>query len=463
MTTPLLKALKAHAKKAPLSYHTPGHKSGRILPKAFAPWRDLFAYDLTEVAELDELSQAQGVLKDSQEMGARILGAEAFRYLVEGSSLGLQAIILACLHQKEIFVPSNAHRSILHGLILADARPIFIAPDQDPRSGRPLELSPESLRKAAEAHPSCRHLLFVSPTYHGDCGQGPALIREGKALGLKVFCDAAHGAHFPFHDALPEDALSLGADACVFSAHKTLPVATQGAYLVVKDASLVNPIDRALRLLQTSSPSYLLLASLEAGLAMMAEEGSHIISQGLAEIAAFEDQAAELSAIDFQAVCSGRDPFKLYIEVLKGSPYLLQSFLEDRGIMMEMTDPGGVLAMLPLDGGLEPLLEALKVYESLALEAYLPPILPLPEAPQGGGSSMAEAFFGPQESLPLKACAGRRAAETISMDPPGTAFVLPGSLIKAYHIQALQAAGIDPNRPTAVCLESSYEHAKIKG
>lgn len=464
MQTPLLDGLRAHVTRQPQSFHTPGHKSGRLLPPALAPWARLFAYDLTEVEGLDDLSHPQGILKASHEMAAQVYGAEAVRYSVGGSSLGLHALILGLASGREVFVPANAHRSILHGLILAHAKPIFLAPAYDRQTGRPLDLDPGSLEKACRQHPDCRHLIFVSPTYHGDCTHTAEVLALAKARGLMVLVDAAHGAHFPFHPALPEDVLTLGCDACVLSAHKSLPVATQGALLAFQNPDIIAPVARALRLLQTSSPSYLLLASLEAGVAMMGQHGHDLIGQGLARLEGLYQEADRWSHLALAHRPGAYDPFKVYLLPRQGSPQDLTDFLRDRGYTMEMTDRAGVLGMVGIDGlGVEGLSQALSAYDQADLPSFHADPLPPHPFPEGGPEGMTQAFFGAQRLVPLAAATGQRAAEVLTLDPPGTALVLPGQTIEAGHIQALLSRGADPQGLISVCLESSPEHDRLKG
>lgn len=464
MNTPLIDALRDHQARSRRSFHTPGHKSGQILPPPLLPWADLFTYDLTEVGDLDDLANAQGVLKASQESGAKALGAGSLRYLVGGSSLGLQALILGLCTRKQVFVPTNAHRSILHALILADAHPIFLSPSQDPESGRPLDLSPEVLERACRDHPHCRHLIFVSPTYHGDCCHTEDLVAFAKARGLTLLCDAAHGAHFPFHRDLPADPLALACDACVFSGHKSLPVPTQGAYLAIQNPDLLGPVTRALHLLQTSSPSYLLLASLEAGLAMMASQGHDLISQGLKKVYAFRESLQPFQAIHFAKDYGPSDPFKVYLQTTLGSPQLLSDFLTHRGLYMEMTDQGGVLAMVALDGsGLDDLSQALADYTTQDLLPWQPSFADPLFKPEAQEKPLHQAFFGPYDHLPLKLAEGHLAAQVLTLTPPGTALVLPGMRIGQDHIDSLIHHGLDPESMVAVHLETSLEHDKLKG
>lgn len=458
METPLFHALNRHRNQQTRSYHTPGHKNGTLLPPALAAaWHpDLFTYDLTELPGLGNLSEYEGVLAESQHEAALSLHAHALRYLIGGSTLGLQAALLATCRNAQVFVPRHAHRSIYHALFLANALPVPLDVTCDPVLGIPLGVHPASLKKACAAHPNCRRLVLIHPTYHGFTWENEALMQVARECGLFTIADSAHGAHFFYHDQLPTDAYRLGCDLVISGAHKTLPVLTQSAILLVHDKTLLPDIDQALRLLQTTSPSYLLLLSLEMGLAHMAESGTALVSTGLAALARSQKPLQEFAKPLLLANADyNQDPFKWYLTAPQRNADAFAAALRQQGIETEMTDHSGVLLMLPLTGPTEDLSGKIiaaqrhvrTVTDGASAIASITPTMP-PRA-----CTLQEAWFGQREVIPLGNALGRIAADILDCYPPGIPLLVPGERITADLLTTWVNTGQSLQTPVTVLLE----------
>lgn len=451
MQTPLWDALSAHVQKAPVSAHTPGHKSGRLIPAALrAAWGEaVFRYDLTEVPGLDNLAHPEGALADSMAAWAAARGCAHVHYLLGGSSLGLKAAMLGLCRGREVFVPRHAHTSIYQGLVLAGATPVTLDVTLDARLGVPLGVALATLAAAMAAHPDCRHLVVVHPTYHGFTWENAALIKAAKAAGLTVIADGAHGAHFTT-DLTPPSALALGADVAVESAHKTLPCLTQASVMLVRDAALVAPLTQAVRLLHTTSPSYLLMASLEAAGAWLDSEGSAVMAEGLARIQALETQAQRWQHLRIERNAAWRqDPFKCYLTSERASGETIAIALAARGVTAEMSDGRGCLLMLGLDGPDAALAAALAdVDRALAGVSETIP-RPCYAAAPPRARSLAQAWAAPRARLPLSEAAGRISAGVLEPYPPGIPLLLPGERVTDEVISAWRESGRDP-RATAI-------------
>ncbi len=240
--------------------------------------------DLPELPELDNLFAPQGVIQAAQELAAEAFGAEQTWFLANGSTSGVIAAILATCHPGEkIILPRNVHQSAISGLILAGAIPVFVQPEYDPVLGIAHSITPAAVAEALAEHPDAKAVMMVYPTYYGIGGDVAAIAHLCHQHAIPLLVDEAHGAHFAFHPQLPTPALAAGADLSVQSIHKTLSALTQAAMLHVQG----NRVDRdrltkSLALVQSTSPNYLLLASLDGARHQMATQGRELLEQTLA-------------------------------------------------------------------------------------------------------------------------------------------------------------------------------------
>ncbi|NJK38359.1 MAG: aminotransferase class V-fold PLP-dependent enzyme [Oscillatoriales cyanobacterium RM2_1_1] len=310
--TPLLDQLKHSARRSHSAFYAPGHKGGQGISQSL---RDLlgiqvFQADLPELPELDNLFAPTGVIQQAQALAAEAFGAEQTWFLTNGSTAGVIGAILATCgfaddpgHGQKIIVPRNAHQSVISGLVLSGAIAIFVTPDYDPDWDLVGPVSPESIAQALEVHPDARAVLIVSPTYQGICSDVGAIGQIVHQYNIPLLVDEAHGPHFGFHPDLPDSALSWGADLVVQSTHKVLGAMTQAAMVHVQgDRINRQSLSRALQLVQSTSPSYLLLASLDAARQQMATQGKVLLARTL--------QLAGQAQAQLQAI-AGIEPFQL--------------------------------------------------------------------------------------------------------------------------------------------------------
>jgi arginine decarboxylase len=276
--TPILAILKASGARDHAPFYAPGHKRGRGASPQLQNLLGLQALrvDLPELPELDNLFAPEGVIQEAQTLAAEAFGAEQTYFLANGSTCGIEAAILAtCGPGDKIIVPRNAHRSVIAGLVLAGAMPVFVEPQYAPELGLVLGISADAIASALHRHPDTRAVLVVSPTYHGICSDIAAIAHLAHAHHLPLLVDEAHGAHFGFHPHLPSTALGQGADLVVQSTHKLLGALTQASMLHTQGHRINRSrLQAALQLTQSTSPSYLLLASLDAARHQMATGGA---------------------------------------------------------------------------------------------------------------------------------------------------------------------------------------------
>ena len=446
----ILDALKQYNEAGSCSYHMPGHKKGLHFPQILKDaWGDTFAtYDATEIPGLDNLHDAKECIMQSQEQAAKIYGAKSCHYLVNGTSGGLIAAILANCYRQKVFVPRHCHTSILHGLILAQADIIYLPIVLDPASQLPLGVSYDTLKHALEEHPDCHVLIMVNPTYQGITWQNEHCLSLALARNLTVLVDEAHGAHLHFHPQLPASLLDKGAHLVVQSWHKMLPTLTQTSALLTH--STYNGCDLApyLAMTETSSPSYPFLCALEACSVEMHQHGYAQIDASLTQIHALHAYVQQLKTLQILTDSSWKqDPFKIYLisTVLSGT-LLAEKLMHQFSLFVEMSDSNGCLLLLPLNftaDARQALCDILLQIDQSCFHLPLREITPAfytQTIPQQA-LSLHEAFFCEKIMLPLKDCAGKIAGEFIKLYPPGIPLVMMGERISQEAITLWQANG----------------------
>lgn len=260
---PLVDALKKHTAAGKINMHMPGHKEGKLFSRSFR--EHVLCYDQTEFPGLDDLHRPKGVLLESMKACARAFGAKESYFLVNGSTSGIHAMLAACLNRGDkLLVARNCHISVLNGLILFGIQPVFVMPQYDEEWQIALPADMNVWRKALEENPDVKGALVTSPDYYGLCApltELAGILHESDKI---LMVDEAHGAHFAFSDQLPQTALLAGADICVQSLHKTLPAFTQAAMLHI-GTRRVSPerVRRSISMFTTTSPSYMLMASMD--------------------------------------------------------------------------------------------------------------------------------------------------------------------------------------------------------
>ena len=461
-TAPLLDCLQITARSPRAAFHTPGHKQGQGAPAALVELlgHEALRADLPELPELDNLFAPEGVIGQAQALAAAAFGAEQTWFLANGSTCGLEAAVLAtCNPGEKLILPRNAHQSVWSALVLSGALPVWVEPDIDPVWGIAHCLTPAKLQMALVAHPDAKAVLVVSPTYHGICGDLTAIAALTHRHGLPLLVDEAHGAHFAFHSELPPSALSTGADLTVQSIHKTLSALTQAAMLHVQGAR----IDRlrlscALRLLQSTSPNYLLLASLDAARRQMALEGEALLGETLRQTAAAKRQISQIPGLSLLELiqapgCKALDPLRLTVGVggLGITGFAADEILHQRLRVTAELPALHSLTFIVTSGNtahdLNQLVQALRqlaaensapdsrlesASPSDAFTAFLTPdlaVLPV--------LSPRDAFFAAKLTLPIDQVIGQLSAELVCPYPPGIPILFPGEVITQDVILSL--------------------------
>jgi arginine decarboxylase len=468
---PFVADLAARAGRPARSFHMPGHKqrvAGNVLLADLCGAAVLGA-DLSEVGGLDYLHAPAGALREAQALAAAAFGADHTFFLVNGSTVGNQAALLACVGEgQEVLLPRASHRSVFAGLVLAGAVPVYLPSRPHPAVGVPLAADPGPVAALLRAHPGVAAVHLTSPSYQGYGSDLPAFARAAHARGVPLLVDEAHGAHFAFHPRLPAPGLAAGADLAVQSAHKTLGSLTQSSLLHCR-AGRVDPgrLAGALALLQSSSPSALLLASLDAARAVMATSGEALLERAI-ELA--EQARAAIRAIPGlwchgddlvgRGAVTSHDPTKLLIRVagLGTTGFAAARWLAAaRGIEVEMSGPEHlVCTVTPADSraDLEALVGALGLLSERCrrrsrrggpalARADGPDRLAAPPLPPVALSPRA-AHFAPTRAVPVGEALGEICAEYVLPFPPGIPALVPGEVLDrttAEYVLTLAGAG----------------------
>jgi arginine decarboxylase len=450
---PLYEAVLKYVSDGVVPFHVPGHKQGRGLPEmASLSGQQLLGMDVNGMKDLDFIGNPSGVIREAQMLMARAFHARRAYFLVNGTTSGVQAMIMAaCEPGSEIIIPRNAHKSTFGGIILSGAMPVYVQPQCDRRLGIATGVSLSDMEMVIKAHPHARAVLVINPSYYGIAADLKAIVNLAHSYDMAVLVDEAHGAHLYFHPGFPVTAMEAGADMSAASMHKTSGSLTQSSVLLYRSKMIaVERVKHVLDLTYTSSASYLLMASLDLARKQMALQGRKLLSQTLQLARGARDsinRIAELYAFGPEMLgkpgCYGFDETKLGIHVaaLGISGYQVEDTLRKRfNIQVEMSDLHNILAIVTIgDNELQvrQLVEALTQLASEAKHKNSPFYFEIPPPPEMIVSPR-DAFYSPTKSVSLQAADGEIAAEMLMAYPPGIPVVLPGERITANMIDYIE-------------------------
>jgi arginine decarboxylase len=463
---PYLEAVVAYAFRAPARYHVPGHKGGPGadpgLRKAIGV--DALAADVPQDIHGIDLGPSPTPYERAEGLAAAAFGAERSWFLTNGATQGNHALCLALAPLgARVVAQRNSHTSVVDGLVLSGGIPSFVAPEYDPELGITHAVTPAALQAALAEAPDARAVFIVSPTYYGMAADVGALGEVAHAADIPLVVDQSWGPHFGFHDALPPPALSQGADAMLTSTHKIAGSLTQSAMLHVGPAGGAGRIDagavaRAMRLLRSTSPSSLLLASLDSARRQLVLHGEQLLHETLEAIAVAR---AKLEAIPGIALVdaslvgrmgvAGYDPLRIVVDVrgtgrtgyeiadaLRRS-YDVHLELPTQATLVFIVGLGeSATALRRLAGDME---ETVKRIARPGTTAAI--VGPTTTLRNEVAVPPREAFLGEAEQLAVDDAVDRISCEAIASYPPGVPALLPGERISAETVSYLRelAAG----------------------
>ena len=458
----LFDELISYSKKDIVPMHMPGHKRQSI--DSVLP----YAVDITEISGFDNLHERHGILR---ELADKLAGAKGAAYafpLVGGSTAGILASVFAMTDPGDrVIISRGCHKSVYRACEIRNLRISYLYPETAPE-GFFLSVTPGELEKCLTANPGAKLVVITSPTYEGIISDIKTLSEVSHAHGAKLLVDAAHGAHLGYSDCFPEDALSLGADVSVESLHKTLPALTQTAALYLGKGIDPRPFEGALDIFETSSPSYILTASIDRCLKYIDDREvftrySRMLDDFYASAACLE----KLGGADFRERDGvfDYDRGKIIISSLrcdKSAPEIPDILRTGFGIETEMTGAYHIVCMTSVCDTPENfarLSEALKSIDRSA--GYREVSEPFPDFPEAETVlSLQEAAAARSVYMKLSEAAGKISGQYLWAYPPGIPLLTPGEVITPgilRYIEALQSMGIELHIPG----ESTPESIRI--
>ncbi|MCF3944068.1 aminotransferase class I/II-fold pyridoxal phosphate-dependent enzyme [Oceanobacillus alkalisoli] len=444
---PILKMLDKFTKKNPLSFHVPGHKNGTIFPEqAQTYYEHILKLDVTELPGLDDLHAPQGSIAEAEKLATKFFQSDHTFFLINGSTVGNLAMILAtCKQGDKVIVQRNCHKSIMNGLELAGVRPIFIAPDYDAKVQRFTSPALKTFADALSEHPDAAAVILTYPDYFGRTYNIKAMIELAHKNNIPVLVDEAHGVHFSLGNPFPSSSLTLGADVVVHSAHKTAPAMTMASYLHIKSTRVTKEcLAYRLQMLQSSSPSYPLMASLDIARYFLANQTEESIQQALTDVQEIKALFAAETYDKWELVPSN-DPIKLTIQLKDGyTAKEAATLFEAQGIYPELVTERQILFIFGLASftewnRLKKVLDS--VNEKLKNEpnhATIEVVNLFTSKRQELALSYRKMEGLEQKLIPLEASNGEIAAEAVIPYPPGIPFILKGEMVTHEHIRAIR-------------------------
>ena len=275
---PIYEALQRLKRQRIVPFDVPGHKRGRGNPELTELFGEkCVTMDVNSMKPLDFLCQPVSVIRDAEILAAEAFGAKHAFLMVGGTTSSVQSMVLSALKRGDkIILPRNVHRSVICALVVCGAIPVYVDPDTDPRLGIPLGMSVEVLEKTIKENPDAKAVLVNNPTYYGICSDIKSIVELAHENGMLCLADEAHGTHFYFDDELPIAAMHAGADMAAVSMHKSGGSLTQSSILLVGEGVSPGYVRQIINLTQTTSGSYLLLASLDIARRNLALRGKDI-------------------------------------------------------------------------------------------------------------------------------------------------------------------------------------------
>jgi arginine decarboxylase len=461
---PYLEAVVAYAFRGTARYHVPGHKGGPGadpgLRKAIGV--DALAADVPQDIHGIDRGRSPTPYERAEDLAADAFGAERSWFLTNGATQGNHALCLALAPLgARVVAQRNSHTSLIDGLVLSGGRPSFVAPEYDAELGMSHAVTPEALEGALREAPDARAAFVVSPTYYGMAADIRALARVAHAAGVPLVVDQSWGPHFGFHDALPPTALSQGADAMVTSTHKIAGALTQGAMLHVGNRADPGGIDlgavgRAMRLLRSTSPSSLLLASLDSARRQLVLHGEQLLHETLEAIEVARRKLLTIEGIELVDTSvigrfgvAGYDPLRIVVDVRgtgRTGYEIADALRRSYDVHLEMPTQATIVfvvglgesasALRRLAGDIEETVKRLSRPGTTAAIIGPPLSEEMTVAPR-------EAFLGVGDVVAVDAAVGRISCEAIASYPPGIPALLPGERISAATVEYLRdlAAG----------------------
>ncbi|MDI3311750.1 MAG: aminotransferase class I/II-fold pyridoxal phosphate-dependent enzyme [Thermoanaerobacterium sp.] len=452
LSAPLYEALLKYVKDGTIPYHMPGHKEGKIISRKYI--ENIAKIDLTEVPGTDNLHDPHGPILEAERLAAKAFGAKSSFFLVNGTTCGIYAAMSAVLNDGDmVVVQRNSHKSVYNGLILTGAIPIYLKPIIDYEDAIAMGISIDELEKLLKEYKDIKAVVITYPNYYGFCVDINKVVDLVHKYGKILIVDEAHGAHFAFSDRLPLSASKAGADIVIESIHKTLPAFTQSSILHVNtDRIDIDKLRFYLSLYQSTSPSYILMTSIDLARDFMESEGKAMLDRCINLSANARGIINEIDGVR----CIGDDVIgkygiydydatKLTINVsgLGMSGSVAEIILREKfNIQMEMSDYRNVLAIMTVaddETSFGKLIESIKGLLKYKRHEKLSSL------DANGYPDIPEMAMKPKDAVnkeygrvSIDDAVGMVSLDYVIPYPPGVPLLCPGELIKKDMVQYIK-------------------------
>ncbi|WP_251860932.1 aminotransferase class I/II-fold pyridoxal phosphate-dependent enzyme [Clostridium sp. Marseille-Q2269] len=461
--TPVFDALMEYVNRNTIPFHVPGHKKGEGMDKEFKNFigENPFKIDVTVFKLVDSLHHPTGAIKKAQELAADAYGADAAFFSIHGTSGAIQAMILSTVGDGDkIIIPRNVHKSVTAGIILSGSVPVYMQPELDKKVGIAHNVTPETVEETLKENPDAKAVLIINPTYYGVSTDIKKIAEIVHNYNIPLIVDEAHGPHLGFNDRLPISAMKAGADMCAQSTHKIIGALTQCSLLQVKSKRIdINRVQQVLSLLQTTSPSYILMASLDCSRRQIALNGKELLDKAIDLATYARDEINKIPGF----YCFGKellgkpgvyalDPTKITINCrdLGITGYDLDMLLcEKYHIQVELSDLYNVLAVGSFGDTKESINSLINSLKEISQEYYgkgtkQNSFIDVPEIPENTAAPR-KAFNGIKECVLLKDSVGKVSGEFLMAYPPGIPVLCPGEIITQEivdYVERLKETGL---------------------
>lgn len=464
----LYDALIEYGKSDYVPLHMPGHK------RALMEFENPYGFDITEIDGFDNLHHAEGILKDAQKFAATVCQADETHFLVNGSSGGILSAVFSATNQGgELIMARNCHKAVYHAAEMRELKTHYLYPAMLPE-GILGEITLEMVEEAFEKYPDAKTLIFTSPTYDGVVSDVKSIVKAAHARGVTVIVDEAHGAHFLKESGFPRSAIRCGADVVIQSTHKTLPALTQTALLHVnQDYKYKEKVRRYLSVFQTSSPSYVLMASIDTAMHWYMEEGRETYKKYVADLkmlrGALKAKLIHLEILEPETVFE-YDISKILISTRKShisGEELYKRLLKKYHIQAEMVSSDYVLFMTSAADKkeyyrrfLDALLEIDGTLEQNSMQGKMEEEMSRPKSLM----RICEGIEAKKKALPLMESMGEISGTYVYIYPPGIPLLTPGEKISErcvrnllfYLEEGLEVHGLTKEREIEVVWEEFF-------
>ncbi len=472
---PLLEAMLDYKHEDVYPLHTPGHKGGRGMERLLRNELGAGAQlDVSLMSELDDIHEPETYIKKAQELAAQTYGSDACFWAVNGTSQAIHAMLLTALNPGEkLLLPRNAHRSVAGGLVLGGIEVTYMQPEFNEAFGLQMQVTPQAVEQALSEDSSIKAVLLTSPNYYGVAADLRAIAQICHAHGAVLLVDEAHGPHLGFSELLPPSALQCGADACAQSTHKILGAMTQCSMLHVQGERLdVQRAADVMSILTTTSPNYLLMASLDAARAQVQAYGRQMAeaavcaAQKLRKLCAAHTGLRVLEAADCAGLRLDTTKVTVNFSAWGYTGVEVGDALRAARIAVELVDASNVLFLVTYADNTTDYDEALARIDAVLceLEAHKrtpQKLLAAQAAPQTQAVlPLRDVFYSTKNSVPLAQAVGKICGEQVSFYPPGIPVLLPGELVTEQivaYCQAQKALGL----PVSGSADSSLRTLRI--